>query len=71
MKNIFLVQKSGKQFYFVLLANNEECIATSEMYNTLQGCKDGIKAVKKVSKIAKVVIEKSRYIEFKSKYKGG
>lgn len=40
--------KSSKdgQFYFVLVAPNNEVIATSEMYTTKDNCKNGIKAVK-------------------------
>jgi uncharacterized protein YegP (UPF0339 family) len=34
-------------YYFVLIARNGECIATSEMYNSKQGAKKGIAAVKK------------------------
>jgi uncharacterized protein YegP (UPF0339 family) len=35
------------QFYFVLVAPNNEVIATSEMYTTKDNCKNGIEAVKK------------------------
>jgi len=34
------------QFYFVLIAPNNEIIATSEMYKTKDGCKKGIDAVR-------------------------
>lgn len=35
------------KFYFVLIARNGKVIATSEMYETKQSCKKGIRAVKK------------------------
>jgi uncharacterized protein YegP (UPF0339 family) len=34
-------------YYFVLIARNGECIATSEMYNSKQAAKKGIAAVRK------------------------
>ena len=46
--------KDGTEFYFVLRAANHEIVATSEMYKSKQGCKKGIKAVKKCF-FAKVV----------------
>jgi len=42
------------QFYFVLIAPNNEIIATSEMYKTKDGCKNGIDAVKKYASTAPV-----------------
>ena len=43
------IKKSKLQecFYFNLIANNGEIIATSEMYETKQGCIKGISAVRK------------------------
>ncbi|MGG3841606.1 YegP family protein [Anoxybacillus kestanbolensis] len=35
------------QYYFVLIAPNNEVVATSETYSTKQKCKEGIEAVKK------------------------
>ena len=34
------------QYYFTLLADNNEIIATSEMYTTKQNCQNGIESVK-------------------------
>ena len=34
------------QYYFTLQADNNEIIATSEMYTTKQGCQNGIESVK-------------------------
>ena len=35
------------EYYFVLCAGNGEIICTSEMYESKQACKKGIRAVKK------------------------
>ena len=43
-----------KLFYFNLIANNGEIVATSEMYFGKQGCKKGIRAVK-MSMFASVI----------------
>lgn len=48
------VENSPGQFCFILKAPNGEVIATSEVYDSLQGCLKGVKAVKKYSKTAKV-----------------
>ena len=44
------VRKSDKQtdqpWYFVLVANNHEIIATSEMYASKQGALNGMKSVR-------------------------
>jgi len=45
---------SNGQYYFVLKAENGKIIATSEMYETKQGCKNGIESVKKNAPIAEV-----------------
>jgi uncharacterized protein YegP (UPF0339 family) len=45
----------NKQFYFVIIAPNNEPIGTSEMYTTKDACKDGIQAVKKWVPTAPVV----------------
>lgn len=42
------------QFYFVLIAPNNEVIATSEMYKNKDGCKNGIAAVKKYGPTAPI-----------------
>jgi uncharacterized protein YegP (UPF0339 family) len=46
--------KAGK-FRFRLLAANGEIIATSEGYNSKDGCVNGIESVKKNAPIAKIV----------------
>lgn len=51
-KPYFELKKSGKtilgqQYYFVLNASNGETVATSEMYATKQGAKEGIEVVKR------------------------
>ena len=56
MRYVIKQSKVSGKFYWVLKANNNETIATSETYNSLQGCKKGITAVKKTW-FAKVVIE--------------
>lgn len=42
-------------YYFNLKAPNGEIIATSEMYNSKQACKNGIEAVKNYAPQAKIV----------------
>ena len=48
-------QAENGQFYWNLLANNNEVIAVSEMYTTKQACKNGVEAVK--STVATAPIE--------------
>ena len=52
--------KDGK-FYFRLIAKNAKAIGTSEGYNTLAACKNGIKSVQKnaVSEIEKPAAKKA------------
>lgn len=51
----FEIRRSADdQFYFVLIAPNNEIIATSEMYKNKDGCKNGIDAVKKYAPTAPV-----------------
>ncbi len=50
--------KAGK-FRFRLVAANGEIIATSEAYNSKDGCVSGIESVKKNAPIAKIVEVKS------------
>lgn len=61
----FIIRRSEKalvkskiqdSYYFILVARNGECIATSEMYATKQGAEKGIIAVRKTL-FAKVVDE--------------
>ncbi len=42
------------QFYFTLIALNNEIIATSEMYTTKQNCQNGIDSVKRNASTARV-----------------
>ena len=51
----FKINKSkNEKYYFNLHATNGEIIATSEMYNSKQSCKNGIESVKKNAPIAEV-----------------
>lgn len=51
----FVIKKSSNgKYYFNLHAKNGEPIATSEMYESKSGCKDGIESVKKNAPIAEV-----------------
>lgn len=55
MAERFEIKKSkDNQYYFVLIAPNNEIIATSEMYKTEQACKDGIAAVRKYAPTAPI-----------------
>lgn len=51
--------KTGK-FRFRLKAANGEIIATSEAYNSKDGCVKGIESVKKNAPVAKVVEAKEK-----------
>lgn len=53
---LFAIRKSkdGK-FYFYLRAENMEIIATSEMYETIAGARNGIESVRKNSPRAVVI----------------
>ncbi|PXX26318.1 YegP family protein [Arenibacter sp. ARW7G5Y1] len=53
----FEIKKSSNgKFYFNLRSKgNGEVIATSEMYNAKQNCKDGIDAVKRDASNAEVI----------------
>ncbi|KGL62924.1 YegP family protein [Polaribacter sp. Hel1_85] len=43
----FVIRKSSNnKYYFNLYATNFKVIATSEMYETKSGCKNGIESVK-------------------------
>jgi len=55
MPERFEIKKSkDDQFYFVLVAPNNEVIATSEMYTTKAMCKEGVEAVKKYASTAPI-----------------
>ena len=46
MKFEIRLSKNGESYYFVLKANNNKVIAMSQMYESKQACKKGIKSVK-------------------------
>jgi uncharacterized protein YegP (UPF0339 family) len=51
----FEIKKSQEgQYYFTLIASNNEVIATSETYTTKQSCEDGIDSVKRNAPNARV-----------------
>lgn len=50
----FVIKESKKGFVFNLKATNGETIATSEVYTSLDGCKNGIKSIQKNAPIAAV-----------------
>jgi len=55
MEERFEIRRSTDgQFYFVLIAPNNEVIAKSEMYKNKDGCKSGIDAVRKYSLTASI-----------------
>lgn len=48
----FVIIDNGKGPHFNLLATNGQVVGTSEVYNTLAACKNGIDSVKKNAAIA-------------------
>ena len=55
MPEKFEINKSKDgQYYFNLIAPNNEIIATSEMYTTKQSCKNGIESVKENAPTARI-----------------
>ena len=55
MAERFEIKKAANdQFYFVLIAPNNEVIAKSEMYATKDACKNGIESVKRYTSTASV-----------------
>lgn len=46
MKKFKIEKSTDEQYYFTLQADNNEIIATSEMYTTKQSCNNGIDSVK-------------------------
>ncbi len=52
----FEIKKSSNDKYYFNLRSkgNREIIATSEMYNTKQACKNGIAAVKRDAPVAEI-----------------
>jgi len=56
MPERFEIKKStNNQYYFVLIAPNNEVIAQSEMYKEKENCTDGIASVKKYASTAQIV----------------
>lgn len=49
---------ADEKFYFVVEGKNGEVIVQSETYESLQACKKGISALKRVLKTAKTKVEK-------------
>jgi uncharacterized protein YegP (UPF0339 family) len=41
--------KQGRQFHFVLVAENGQVVATSETYTTKRRCLEGIESVKRLA----------------------
>ena len=55
MKSRFVIKRTKcGQFYFNLLASNNQIIASSEMYTRKQSCKRGIKSVMQNVGIAEI-----------------
>lgn len=53
---LFAIRKSKNgKFYFYLRAENMEIIATSEMYETIAGARNGIESVRKNAPKATIV----------------
>ena len=61
----FVVKESTKGFVFNLKAGNGEVIATSEVYNTKDACKNGIESVKKNAVAAEVEDQTVKEVESK------
>ena len=61
----FVVKESAKGFVFNLKAGNGEVIATSEVYNTKDACKNGIESVKKNAVAAEVEDQTVKEVESK------
>jgi len=47
VKNFEISKAKDGRHYFTLVAGNKEVIGKSEMYNSMSGCMNGIKSVKK------------------------
>jgi hypothetical protein len=50
----FVIKQAKTGFMFNLKAGNGEIIATSEIYNTLDACKNGVASVRKNAPIANI-----------------
>ncbi len=50
----FVIKNAAKGVMFNLLAGNNQVIATSEVYNTMAACKNGIASVQKNAPIANI-----------------
>ena len=61
----FVVKESTKGFVFNLKAGNGEVIATSEVYNTKDACKNGIESVKKNAVAAEIEDQTVKEVESK------
>jgi uncharacterized protein YegP (UPF0339 family) len=59
MPGKFVVRhKQGRQFHFVLVAENGQVVATSETYTTKRRCLEGIESVKRLAADASVEDER-------------
>ena len=61
----FVAKESTKGFVFNLKAGNGEVIATSEVYNTKDACKNGIESVKKNAVAAEIEDQTVKEVESK------
>ena len=55
MRKFKIETSTDGQYYFTLQADNNEIIATSEMYTTKQNCQNGIDSVKTNAPNAEIV----------------
>ncbi|MCR5073315.1 MAG: YegP family protein [Clostridiales bacterium] len=53
-KGTFIILQKEKGFTFNLKAGNGECILVSELYNSEDGCRNGIASVKKNAPVANI-----------------
>jgi len=49
MCSIQILKSADGQYYFVLVAANNQVIATSETYRTKQSCKKGVASARKIA----------------------
>ena len=67
----FVIKKTKTGFTFNLKASNKEIVATSEVYNTKDSCKRGIKSVIRNVSLPKYEIYKDKKGEFRFRLKAG
>jgi len=49
MCSVQILKSKDEQYYFVLVAANNQVVATSEMYRSKQSCKKGIASARKIA----------------------